>query len=97
MEERLALLREHGLPVPPPTGDPKITIQNAKPVASVGTTLSFWKCADVLESPHPTLRGPPSPRGRGLFSPRIPAPSRWERVARSALSIQTNESKGDTR
>ncbi len=37
MEEHVALLREQGLSVPPPAGDPKITIQNARPVASVGT------------------------------------------------------------
>lgn len=37
MEEHVALLREQGLPVPVPTGDPKITIQNAGPVARVGT------------------------------------------------------------
>ncbi len=37
MEEHVALLREQGLPVPVPTGDPKITIQNARPVASLGT------------------------------------------------------------
>lgn len=37
MEEHVALLREQGLPVPVPTGDPKITIQNARPVARVGT------------------------------------------------------------
>ena len=32
MEEHVALLREQGLPVPAATNDPKITIQNAKPV-----------------------------------------------------------------
>ena len=32
MEEHIALLREHGLPVPAPAGEPKVTIQNAKPV-----------------------------------------------------------------
>ncbi len=35
MEEHLALLRERGLPVPAPADDPKITIQNAKPVPSL--------------------------------------------------------------
>jgi predicted RNase H-like HicB family nuclease len=32
MEEHVALLREQGLPVPPPSRDPRVTIQNAKPV-----------------------------------------------------------------
>lgn len=32
MAEHVALLRERGLPVPPPSEDAKITIQNAKPV-----------------------------------------------------------------
>ena len=32
MEEHIALLREHGLPVPPSGSEPKVTIQNAKPV-----------------------------------------------------------------
>jgi predicted RNase H-like HicB family nuclease len=32
MEEHVALLREHSLPVPPPAGEQKVTIQNAKPV-----------------------------------------------------------------
>ncbi|MGO9269301.1 MAG: type II toxin-antitoxin system HicB family antitoxin [Terriglobia bacterium] len=32
MEEHVALLREQGLPVPPAAIDPKVTIQNAKPV-----------------------------------------------------------------
>jgi predicted RNase H-like HicB family nuclease len=32
MEEHIALLREHGLPVPAPAGEPNVTIQNAKPV-----------------------------------------------------------------
>jgi predicted RNase H-like HicB family nuclease len=35
MEEHVALLRERGLPVPRPTSEPKITIQNARPVASL--------------------------------------------------------------
>ncbi len=35
LEEHVALLREPGLPVPTPASDPKITIQNAKPAASV--------------------------------------------------------------
>jgi predicted RNase H-like HicB family nuclease len=35
MEEHLALLREQGLPVPPPTSEPKITIQNARTVTSL--------------------------------------------------------------
>ncbi len=30
MKEHVELLREQGLPVPAPTSDPKITIQNAK-------------------------------------------------------------------
>jgi predicted RNase H-like HicB family nuclease len=32
MEEHVALLREQGLPVPDPSADPKITIQNSRPV-----------------------------------------------------------------
>lgn len=32
MQEHVALLREQGLPVPAPTSDPKVTIQNSKPV-----------------------------------------------------------------
>jgi predicted RNase H-like HicB family nuclease len=32
MTEHVALLRERGLPVPPESDDPKVTIQNAKPV-----------------------------------------------------------------
>ncbi len=32
MEEHVALLREQGLPVPAPSSDPKVTIQNSKPV-----------------------------------------------------------------
>ena len=32
MEEHIALLRERGLPVPAPASEPKVTIQNAKPV-----------------------------------------------------------------
>ena len=32
MEEHAALLREHGLPVPAPVREPRVTIQNAKPV-----------------------------------------------------------------
>jgi predicted RNase H-like HicB family nuclease len=32
MEEHLALLREQGLPVPAPSRDPRVTIQNSKPV-----------------------------------------------------------------
>jgi len=32
MLEHIALLREHGFVVPPPTDEPKVTIQNAKPV-----------------------------------------------------------------
>jgi predicted RNase H-like HicB family nuclease len=36
MEEHVALLREQGLPVPPPTSEPKITIQNARTVTSLG-------------------------------------------------------------
>jgi predicted RNase H-like HicB family nuclease len=35
MEEHVALLREQGLPVPPPTSEPKITIQNARTVTSL--------------------------------------------------------------
>ncbi len=30
IQEHVALLQEEGLPVPPPTPEPKITIQNAK-------------------------------------------------------------------
>jgi predicted RNase H-like HicB family nuclease len=36
MEEHIALLREQGLPVPPPASDPEVTIQNAKPAPVVG-------------------------------------------------------------
>jgi predicted RNase H-like HicB family nuclease len=36
IEEHVALLREQGLPVPPPTSEPKITIQNARTVTSPG-------------------------------------------------------------
>jgi predicted RNase H-like HicB family nuclease len=32
MEEHVALLRERGVPVPQPSEDPKVTIQNAKAV-----------------------------------------------------------------
>lgn len=32
MAEHIALLREHGLPVPPESKDPTVTIQNARPV-----------------------------------------------------------------
>jgi predicted RNase H-like HicB family nuclease len=32
IEEHLELLRRHGLPTPNPAGEPKVTIQNAKPV-----------------------------------------------------------------
>jgi predicted RNase H-like HicB family nuclease len=32
IEEHLELLRQHGLSIPIPVGDPKVTIQNAKPV-----------------------------------------------------------------
>ena len=34
MQEHLALLREQGLPVPPPPADCKVTIQNAVPALS---------------------------------------------------------------
>ena len=34
IEEHVALLQEEGLPIPPPTPEPKITIQNAKTVLS---------------------------------------------------------------
>lgn len=32
MAEHVSLLRERGLPVPPESKDPKVTIQNTKPV-----------------------------------------------------------------
>jgi predicted RNase H-like HicB family nuclease len=32
MEEHLDLLRQHGLPIPAPSREPRVTIQNAKPV-----------------------------------------------------------------
>jgi len=32
VEEHIALLREQGLPVPPATNDPKVTIQNEMPI-----------------------------------------------------------------
>jgi len=35
MQEHVALLAEHGMDVPRPSGDPKVTIQNTKAVASV--------------------------------------------------------------
>ena len=34
MEEHVALLRERGLPVPPPPFDPNIVIQNEKPAVA---------------------------------------------------------------
>ena len=34
MAEHLALLRDHGLPIPPESEDPKVTIQNARPVTA---------------------------------------------------------------
>jgi len=34
MQEHVALLREQGLPVPPTSLEPKVVIQNAKPVGS---------------------------------------------------------------
>jgi predicted RNase H-like HicB family nuclease len=34
MQEHVALLREQGLPVPPASLEPKVVIQNAKPVGS---------------------------------------------------------------
>jgi predicted RNase H-like HicB family nuclease len=34
MEEHVALLREQGLPVPAPSREPKVVIQNVKPVSS---------------------------------------------------------------
>ncbi len=34
MEEHVHLLRERGLPIPPSSDNPKVTIQNAKPVAT---------------------------------------------------------------
>jgi len=34
MEEHVALLREQGLPIPPPSPEPRVVIQNAKPVGS---------------------------------------------------------------
>ena len=34
MEEHVALLREQGLPVPSPSREPKVVIQNAKTVSS---------------------------------------------------------------
>ncbi len=33
MEEHVALLREHNLPVPPPVADPRVVIQNSKGVS----------------------------------------------------------------
>ena len=32
MEEHVDLLREHGLPIPAPSSEPTVTIQNTKPV-----------------------------------------------------------------
>jgi predicted RNase H-like HicB family nuclease len=37
MDEHVALLRERGLPVPPPVNDPTVVIQNARPLESVAT------------------------------------------------------------
>ena len=34
MEEHVALLREQGLEVPPPSHEPRVVIQNAEPVSS---------------------------------------------------------------
>jgi predicted RNase H-like HicB family nuclease len=34
MQEHIALLREQGLPVPPPSKDTRVIIQNAKPAGS---------------------------------------------------------------
>ncbi len=34
MEEHLALLRERRLPIAPPSADPKITVQNIRPVSA---------------------------------------------------------------
>ena len=34
MEEHVGLLREQGLPVPPRSREPRVVIQNAKPVSS---------------------------------------------------------------
>jgi len=36
IQEHVALLQEQGLPVPPPVAEPKVIIQNAKPVPSLG-------------------------------------------------------------
>lgn len=35
MDEHVALLREQGMPVPLPVADPKVVIQNARPLESV--------------------------------------------------------------
>ena len=35
MDEHVTLLREQGMPVPLPVGDPKVVIQNARPLESV--------------------------------------------------------------
>ncbi len=35
IEEHVTLLRERGLPVPAPTAEPRVVIQNTKPVKSV--------------------------------------------------------------
>ena len=35
MKEHVAVLREQGLPVPPPVREPKVTIQNARTAAPV--------------------------------------------------------------
>jgi predicted RNase H-like HicB family nuclease len=37
IDEHVALLRERGLPVPPPVDDPKVVIQNTRPLESVAT------------------------------------------------------------
>jgi predicted RNase H-like HicB family nuclease len=36
-EEHIALLREHGFPVPPPTDRPRVVIQNVGPLRAVAT------------------------------------------------------------
>jgi len=37
MEEHVALLREQGLPVPPSSKNPKVTIQNSRAVGTVSS------------------------------------------------------------
>jgi hypothetical protein len=57
--------------------DPRCRLEQSLP-AEIGTPVPITaESSSVLGHPHPPLRGSPSPKGRGLFSPRIPALSPW--------------------